>query len=44
MAYEHGGISGALNDPYIDSRINEWQRRDIELFCKEAPKATQPDR
>ena len=32
---ELGGISGALNDPAIASRINESQRREIELFCKE---------
>ena len=42
VAYEHGGISGALNDPYIDSRINEWQRRDIELFCKQAANTIRP--
>lgn len=31
-AYEEGGVVGALNDPYIGTRISEQQRREIELF------------
>lgn len=31
-AYESGGIPGALNDPGIGSKINEVQRREIEMF------------
>jgi hypothetical protein len=37
--YDAGGVAGILNDSYIGNRMNELQRREIELYNKEVARA-----
>lgn len=39
--YEMGGIPGTLNDSYIGGRLNETERREIQLFNKEVMRASE---